>query len=64
MSPPPQVKKGCYLPVSPDAVVVDIDRKSGMSLQSAAKAPYMVTFQVKKIGISQVENLGKKLVRI
>jgi phosphatidylinositol 4-kinase len=43
-----QVDVGVYLPSNPDGVVVDIDRASGKSLQSHAKAPFMATFRIKK----------------
>ncbi|KAH8148148.1 uncharacterized protein LAJ45_07912 [Morchella importuna] len=43
-----QVDVGVYLPSNPDGVVVDIDRTSGKSLQSHAKAPFMATFRIKK----------------
>ena len=43
-----QVDVGVYLPSNPDSVVIDIDRKSGKSLQSHAKAPFMATFKIRR----------------
>jgi phosphatidylinositol 4-kinase len=42
------VDPGVYLPSNPDSVVVDIDRESGKSLQSHAKAPFMATFKIRR----------------
>ncbi|KAG0641100.1 kinase-like domain-containing protein [Tuber brumale] len=48
------VDVGVYLPSNPDGVVIDIDRKSGKSLQSHAKAPFMATFRISKKDITNV----------
>lgn len=42
------VDPGVYLPSNPESVVVDIDRHSGKSLQSHAKAPFMATFRIRR----------------
>ncbi|KAI5818864.1 hypothetical protein BZA77DRAFT_306621 [Pyronema omphalodes] len=42
------VDPGVYLPSNPDSVVIDIDRQSGKSLQSHAKAPFMATFKIRR----------------
>lgn len=43
-----KVDVGVYIPSNPDSVVIDIDRDSGKSLQSHAKAPFMATFKIKR----------------
>jgi hypothetical protein len=37
----------CYLPTAPDKLVVAIQRDSGVALQSAAKAPFLLAFDVR-----------------
>jgi phosphatidylinositol 4-kinase len=51
-----KVDVGVYLPSNPDSVVIDIDRQSGKSLQSHAKAPFMATFKIRRKAVVEPDD--------